>query len=62
MLPFYFVITAGIYLLDQQDDIYQGRLPELQQDAQISREAAQRNELVEDTTAMTLIRENLRSR
>ena len=27
------VITAGIHLLDQQDDIYQGQLPELQQDA-----------------------------
>jgi antitoxin ParD1/3/4 len=54
MLPFYFV-----YLLDQQDDIYQGRLSELQQDAQIGWEAAQRGELVEGPTAMAQIRENL---
>ena len=56
------VITAGIQLLDQQDDIYQGRLPELQQDAQIGWEAAQRGDLVEGPTAMAQIRENLRSR
>ncbi|MGG6242887.1 ribbon-helix-helix domain-containing protein [Nodosilinea sp. AN01ver1] len=56
------VITAGIYLLDQQDGIYQGRLAELQQDAQIGWEAAQRGELVEGPTAMAQIRENLRSR
>ncbi|HIK46443.1 MAG TPA: type II toxin-antitoxin system ParD family antitoxin [Leptolyngbyaceae cyanobacterium M65_K2018_010] len=56
------VITAGIYLLDQQDDIYQGRLPELQQDAQIGWEAAQRGELVDGPSAMDQIRENLRSR
>jgi antitoxin ParD1/3/4 len=57
MLPFYFV-----YLLDQRDDIYQGRLLELQQEAQIGWEAAQQGELVEGPTAMALIRENLRSR
>lgn len=56
------VITAGIQLLDQQDDIYQGRLPELQQDAQIGWEAAQRGELVEGPSAMAQIRENVRSR
>ncbi|MBD2230840.1 ribbon-helix-helix domain-containing protein [Phormidium tenue] len=56
------VITAGIHLLDQQDDIYQGRLAELQQDAQIGWEAAQRGDLVEGPTAMAQIRENLRSR
>lgn len=56
------VIAAGIHLLDQKDDIYQGRLPELQQDAQIGWEAAQRSELVEGPTAMAHIRENLRSR
>ena len=57
MLPFYFV-----YLIGQQDDIYQGRLPELQQDAQRGWEAVQRGELVEGSTAMARIRENLRSR
>lgn len=56
------VITAGIHLLEQQDDIYQGRLPELQQDAQIGWDAVQRGELVEGTTAMAQIRENLRLR
>lgn len=56
------VITAGIHLLDQQYDIYQGRLSELQQDAQVGWEAAQRGELVEGPTAMAQIRENLRSR
>ena len=38
------VITAGIQLLDQQDDIYQGRLPELQQEAQVGWEVAQRGD------------------
>ena len=56
------VITAGIHLLDQQNDIYQGRCSELQQDAQIGWEATQRGELIEGHTAMTQIRENLRSR
>ena len=55
------VITAGVHLLDQQDDIHQGRLPKLQQDAQIGWEAAQRGDLVEGPTAMAQIRENLRS-
>ncbi|WP_008313231.1 type II toxin-antitoxin system ParD family antitoxin [Leptolyngbya sp. PCC 6406] len=56
------VITAGIHLLEQQDDIYQGRLSELQQDAQIGWEAAQCGDLVEGSVAMARIRENLRSR
>ena len=56
------VITAGIHLLDQQDDIYQGRLPELQQEAQVGWEAAQRGDLVEGPSAMAQIRGNLRSR
>jgi len=56
------VITAGIHLLDQQESMYQGRLPELQRDARIGWEAAQRGEIVEGPTAMAQIRENLRSR
>ena len=56
------VITAGIHLLDQKDDIYQGRLPELQQDVQIGWEAAQRGDLIEGPFAIAQIRENLRSR
>lgn len=56
------VITAGIHLLEQRDDLYQGRLPELQEDAQVGWDAAQRGELVEGPIAIAQIRENLRSR
>ncbi|MBW4622193.1 MAG: type II toxin-antitoxin system ParD family antitoxin [Cyanosarcina radialis HA8281-LM2] len=56
------VLLAGVKLLEQQEDIYQGRLPELQQDARIGWEAAQRGELVDGSTAMAQIRANLRSR
>jgi antitoxin ParD1/3/4 len=56
------VITAGIHLLDQQEDLYQGRLPELQREAQIGWEAAQRGDVVEGSVAMAQIRANLRSR
>ncbi|MEM6840061.1 MAG: type II toxin-antitoxin system ParD family antitoxin [Cyanobacteria bacterium P01_C01_bin.120] len=56
------VITAGVHLLEQQEDIYQGRLHELQQDAQIGLEAVQRGEVVEGPTAMAQIREKLRTR
>lgn len=56
------VILAGIKLLEQQEDIYQGRLQELQQAAQIGLEASQRGEVVEGSTEMAQIRANLRSR
>jgi antitoxin ParD1/3/4 len=56
------VILAGVKLLEQQEDIYQGRLQELQQEARIGWEAAQRDQLVDGTTAMAQIRANLRSR
>ncbi len=56
------VILAGVKLLKQQEDIYQGRLQDLQQDARIGWEAAQRGELVEGSTAMAQIRANLHSR
>lgn len=56
------VITAGLHLLEQQDDIYEGRLMELQQDAQIGQEAAQREEVLEGSIAMNQIRENLQLR
>jgi len=55
------VILAGVKLLEQQEDIYQGRLPELQQEARLGWEAAQRGELVDGTTAMAQIRTNLHS-
>ncbi len=56
------VIFAGIKLLEQQEDIYQGRLQELQQEARIGLEASQRGEVVDGSTAMSQIRANLRSR
>ena len=56
------VIAAGVYLLEQQEDIYQGRLPELQQDVQIGLEAVRRGEVLEGPTAMAQIREKLRNR
>ncbi|MBD2580455.1 type II toxin-antitoxin system ParD family antitoxin [Oscillatoria sp. FACHB-1406] len=56
------VLIAGAKLLEQQEDIYQGRLQELQQEALIGWEAAQRGELVDGSTAMTQIRANLHSR
>lgn len=56
------VILAGVKLLEQQEDIYQGRLQELQQEGLIGWEAAQRGKLVDGSTAMTQIRANLHSR
>jgi antitoxin ParD1/3/4 len=55
------VILAGVKLLEEQQDIYQGRLRELQREAQIGLEASQRGEVVEGLTAMSQIRANLRS-
>jgi antitoxin ParD1/3/4 len=54
------VILAGIKLLEQQQDIYQGRLQELQQDALKGLEASQRDEVVDGATAMAQIRANMR--
>ncbi|WP_416668737.1 ribbon-helix-helix domain-containing protein [Egbenema bharatensis] len=56
------VLIAGAKLLEQQEDIYQGRLQELQQEAQIGWDAAQRGELFDGSTAMAQIRANLHSR
>jgi antitoxin ParD1/3/4 len=56
------VLIAGAKLLEQQEDIYQGRLQELQQEAQIGWKAAQRGETVDGSTAMAQIRANLHSR
>ncbi|MEG4342761.1 type II toxin-antitoxin system ParD family antitoxin [Microcoleus sp. A003_D6] len=55
------VILAAIKLLEQQQDICQGRLPELQRDALIGHLASQRSEVVDGATAMAQIRANLRS-
>jgi antitoxin ParD1/3/4 len=56
------IILAAIKLLEQQEDIYQGRLQELQRDALIGHLASQRGEVVDGATAMAQIRANLRSR
>ncbi|WP_404788003.1 type II toxin-antitoxin system ParD family antitoxin [Altericista sp. CCNU0014] len=56
------VVLAGVIRLEQEEDIYQGRLQELQQDAQIGWEALQRGELVDGATAMAELRANLRTR
>lgn len=56
------VLLAGAKLLEQQEDIYQGRLQELQQEARIGWEAAGRGELIDGNTAMAQIRANLYSR
>ena len=53
------VLMAGVSLLSQQEDIYQNRLQDLQRDALIGWEAAQRGELVDGKTAMDEIRAHL---
>jgi antitoxin ParD1/3/4 len=53
------VIVAGVKLLEQQEDIYQGRLQDLQRDALLGWEAAQRGEVADGPTAMAQIRQNL---
>jgi antitoxin ParD1/3/4 len=56
------VIRAAMELLEQQQDIYQGRLAELQQAALVGWEASQRGEIVDGNLAMEQIRANLQSR
>ncbi|OUL21971.1 CopG family transcriptional regulator [Nostoc sp. T09] len=56
------VIKAGVKLLEQQEDIYQGRLLELQQEARIGWEASLQGKVVDGSTAMAQIRDKLRSR
>jgi antitoxin ParD1/3/4 len=56
------VIRAAIELLEQQEDVYQGKLGELQQAAQVGWEASQRGDVVDSKIAMAQIRENLQSR
>jgi antitoxin ParD1/3/4 len=56
------VIRAAIELLEQQEaDMYQGKLEELQQMAQVGWEASQRGEVVDGIVAMKQIRANLQS-
>jgi antitoxin ParD1/3/4 len=55
------VIRAAIELLEQQEDIYQGKLDELKQAAQLGLEASQRGEVVDGNIAIAQIRANLTS-
>jgi antitoxin ParD1/3/4 len=50
------VILAGVTRLEQEEDIYQGRLQALQQDALIGWEAVQRGDLVDGAKAMAELR------
>jgi antitoxin ParD1/3/4 len=56
------VLLAAVTLLQAQEDIYRGRLSELQTDALLGWEAAQRGEVVDGASALAQIRTNLRSR
>jgi antitoxin ParD1/3/4 len=56
------VMRAAIELLEQKEDIYQGKLGELQQAAQVGWEASQRGEVVDGHRAMEQIRAGLQSR
>jgi antitoxin ParD1/3/4 len=57
------VIQAAIELLEQQEaNIYQGKLEELQQIAQVGWEASQQGNMVDGNIAMKQIRTNLQSR
>jgi len=53
---------AAIKLLQQQEDIYKGRLLELQEDAIVGLEASQQGRIVDGPTSMAQIRSNLRDR
>jgi antitoxin ParD1/3/4 len=56
------LILTAIELLQQQEDVYRGRLLELQQDAQIGWEASQKGQVVDGRIAMDRIRADLRER
>ncbi|MGK7889806.1 MAG: type II toxin-antitoxin system ParD family antitoxin [Leptolyngbyaceae cyanobacterium] len=56
------LIVAAIALLQKQEDIYQGRLLELQQEALTGWEASQSGKVVDGSTAMAQIRANLHNR
>lgn len=59
------VVLAAMQLLQQQaqeEDIYKGRLAELQEDVRIGWEAYKRGETVDVSTAMTQIRADLHKR
>jgi antitoxin ParD1/3/4 len=56
------VVLAAVKLLTQQEDIYQGRLADLQREAVIGWQAAQQGDLVDGPTAMADLRTGLRTK
>lgn len=56
------LVLAAIKLLQQQDDMYQGRLLDLQQDTMVGWEASKQGRVVDGPAAMAQIRSNLRDR
>lgn len=56
------LLLTAVKLLQQQEDIYQGRLLALQQDALVGLEASQRGQVIDGPIAMDQIRTNLRER
>jgi antitoxin ParD1/3/4 len=56
------ILPPELELIEQQDDIYPGKLEELQQAVQVGWEASQRGEVVDGIIAMEQIRANLKSR
>ena len=56
------VIRTAIELLEKQEDIYQGKLGELQRSALLGWEASQQGEVFDGSIAMEQIRSNLKSR
>jgi putative addiction module CopG family antidote len=56
------VLVAGLRLLRQQEDIYQGRFEELRQEILIGAEQAERGELVDASVAIEGIRQRLRAK
>lgn len=53
------LIVAALQLLRQQEDLYQGRLLELQRDALVGWNALQQGEVVDGETAISAIRHRL---
>ncbi|MEB3226539.1 MAG: type II toxin-antitoxin system ParD family antitoxin [Synechococcus sp.] len=54
------LIIAAVQLLQQQEDLYQGRLLELQREALIGWDALERGEVVDGETALAQIRDRFR--
>ncbi|OKH16073.1 type II toxin-antitoxin system ParD family antitoxin [[Limnothrix rosea] IAM M-220] len=54
------LIFAALELLQKQEDIYQGRLLDLQQEALIGWDALQKGEVVDGEEGLTSIRDRLR--